>query len=286
MHALIEFEGHGGLRLVGDVRGHDDAPTVVLLHGGGQTRHSWAATAVTLVQHGFRAVTYDARGHGDSAWAPDGDYTLGAFALDLQAVVASLGREVFLVGASLGGLASLLLLGELDPAAARALVLVDVVPEINESGADRIKAFMSERMVEGFGSLEEAAASVAAYNPHRPPPSDLRGLSKNLRERDGRWYWHWDPAFMGVATAVNELKDRPRMRAAGRAVTVPMLLVRGRMSDLVTEADAERFLADAPQCEFVDVSGAGHMVAGDRNDAFTSATVAFLDRQIGRARND
>jgi pimeloyl-ACP methyl ester carboxylesterase len=277
MHSLIEFEGHGGLRLAGEIRGHE-GPTVLLLHGGGQTRHSWAATALTLVQHGFRAATVDLRGHGDSDWAPDGDYSLGAFARDLRNVVEALGGDVRLVGASLGGLSSILLLGEIAPELGRALVLVDVVPVINQAGADRIKEFMTDRVADGFVSLEEAAAAVAAYNPHRPPPRDLRGLAKNLRERDGRWYWHWDPAFMNTERGANELHDADRMRAAGCAVDVPMLLVRGRLSDLVTEADAQRFLADVPRCEFVDVSGAGHMVAGDRNDVFTAAVVSFLDR--------
>ncbi len=276
MHTLIEFAGEGGLALRGEMRGHG-GPVVLLLHGGGQTRHSWAATAVTLVQHGFRALTIDLRGHGDSAWAPDGDYTLGAFARDVRHVVDTVGEPVFLVGASLGGLTSILLLGELAPQAGRGLVLVDVVPVINQPGAERIKAFMAERMDDGFASLEEAAASVAAYNPHRPPSADLRGLAKNLRERDGRWFWHWDPAFMTTARGPREIDDAERMRAVARAIDVPMLLVRGRLSDLVTEADAERFLGEVPHCEFVDVSGAGHMVAGDRNDAFTASVVRFLD---------
>ncbi len=278
MTERIEFEGQGGVRLAGDVRGPVGAPNVLLLHGGGQTRYSWGGTADVLVEHGFRAYTVDARGHGESGWAPDGDYTLGAFAADAGAVARAIDGPVYLVGASLGGLTSLLLLGELAPEVAEGLVLVDVVPQYAKAGADRISDFMTERMHTGFASLEEAAASVASYNPHRPPPRDLSGLSKNLRERDGRWYWHWDPAFITTGTGPNEINDRERMTRASKAITAPMLLVRGRVSDLVTEDAAREFLAEVPHCEFIDVSGAGHMVAGDRNDAFTAAVVSFLER--------
>jgi peroxiredoxin len=274
----IEFKGKGGLRLVGDVRGPVGAPNVLLLHGGGQTRYSWGGTAGALADSGFRAYTVDARGHGQSGWAPDGDYTLGAFAADALEVVRTIDGPVYLVGASLGGLASLLLLGEVAPDAAHAVVLVDVVPQYAKAGADRISDFMRENLHTGFASLEEAAASVAAYNPHRPPPRDLSGLSKNLREREGRWYWHWDPAFLTVGTGPNEINDRERMTRASKAIAAPMLLVRGRVSDLVTEDAAREFLAEVPHCEFIDVSGAGHMVAGDRNDAFTAAVVQFLSQ--------
>lgn len=273
---------------MGDVRGPDDAPTVVLLHGGGQTRHSWGGTATTLAGLGYRSVTVDARGHGESDWATDGDYTLGALARDVAELLEMLGADdgvapVHLVGASLGGLTSILLLGEVAPRVAASLVLVDVVPAFEKAGGERIKAFMAARMHDGFASLEEVAAAIAEYNPHRPPPKDLEGLKKNLRERDGRWFWHWDPVFVGGGNpdddwgvGKNELNDHARMMAAARAIDVPMLLVRGRMSDLVTEETAQRFLAEVPQCRYVDVSGAGHMVAGDRNDAFTTAVVDFL----------
>jgi pimeloyl-ACP methyl ester carboxylesterase len=273
----IEFRGMGGVRLAADRRGSTTAPPVLLLHGGGQTRHSWGGTADALADAGWQAITVDARGHGESDWPPDADYRLSSFAEDVRVIAEALGQAPVVVGASLGGLTMVLLEGELAPGTARAVVLVDVVPELESSGTARIKDFMSDRLSEGFGSLEEAAAAVAAYNPHRPPPSDLRGLAKNLREREGRWYWHWDPAFM-TTNGVSEVTDVDRMRAAARGLTPPVMLVRGRMSDVVSEDGVRSFLADCPQAEYVDVSGAGHMVAGDRNDAFTYAAVDFLDR--------
>jgi pimeloyl-ACP methyl ester carboxylesterase len=276
MSTAIEFRGFGGLRLAGDRRGPATAPPVLLLHGGGQTRYSWGGTAEALADAGWQAITVDSRGHGESDWAPEADYRLTSFAEDVHAIAATLTTRPVLVGASLGGLTSVLLEGELAPGTARAIVLVDVVPELDPSGTERIKDFMVDRLFDGFGSLEEAAAAVAAYNPHRPPPSDLRGLAKNLRERGGRWYWHWDPAFMHNK-GVSEVSDTDRLRAAARRLDLPVLLVRGRMSDVVSEEGVQSFLADCPHAQYVDVSGAGHMVAGDRNDAFTHSVVDFLD---------
>jgi pimeloyl-ACP methyl ester carboxylesterase len=59
---------------------------------------------------------------------------------------------------------------------------------------------------------------------------------------------------------------------------LPVLLVRGARSELVTDAHVEEFLSLVPQAEYADVKGAGHMVAGDRNDAFADAVVSFLEK--------
>ncbi len=256
---------------------------MVFLHGGGQTRHSWGGAAAAVADRGWQGITVDLRGHGESGWAADGDYRVLSFAGDVREVLRGLPPGPVLVGASLGGFTSMVLAGELVPGIARAVVLVDIVPDMEPAGADRIRDFMVDRSSSGFGSLEEVADAIAAYNPHRPRPADLDGLRKNLRLRGDRWYWHWDPAFMDTASSLrpSEVMDVERMHAAvGQIVAggVPVLLVRGRMSDLVSQRKAGEFLARFPEVEFVDVSGAGHMVAGDRNDAFTRAILDFLDR--------
>ncbi len=275
------FCGGDGIRLRGDRRGDPAHAAVIFLHGGGQTRHSWDGTASAVAQHGFAAITLDARGHGESDWSEVGDYQLSSFAGDVEAAISGMEAAPILVGASLGGLSSILLAGELHPGAARGIVLVDIVPDMEQDGADRIHAFMSDRVTEGFASLDEVANAIAAYNPHRPRPSDLSGLRKNLRARDGRWYWHWDPAFIDGSAELPpaEIMDVPRLNAAVSAIEragIPLLLIRGRASDLVSEERARAFLEQHPGAEFTDVSGAGHMVAGDRNDAFTEAVVGFL----------
>jgi pimeloyl-ACP methyl ester carboxylesterase len=198
-------------------------------------------------------------------------------------VLTEFDQSPFLVGASLGGLASILLAGEIAPGSVRGVILVDIVPEMEPVGADRIHDFMVDNMDSGFGSLDEVADAVAAYNPHRPRPTDLNGLRKNVRERDGRFYWHWDPKFMHGSGGPSEIRDVERLhRATGEMVSqASVMLVRGRASDLVSEKRAGEFCAMFPSVEFADVSGAGHMVAGDRNDAFNTAIIEFLNPQLG-----
>ena len=274
-----------GLRLAADIGGPEGGPTVVLLHGGGQTRHSWAGTWRVLVDAGWRAISLDLRGHGDSEWSDAGDYSLDAFAGDVLAVVDTLERPPVLVGASLGGLSSLVAVAEspVQEDVARALVLVDVAHKVEESGRERIGAFMTGN-IDGFASLEEAADAIAAYNPHRPRPKDLSGLAKNLRQRaDGRWMWHWDPRFvMGQLGSADETRasvvDPFRLEKAVDALAIPTLLVRGRSSDLLSEEGARDFMERVPDAEFADVAGAGHMVAGDRNEIFNQAILGFLER--------
>ena len=287
----MEVEARGVV-IRGEASGDPAGPPVVLLHGGGQTRHSWGTTARNLADGGCWAASFDLRGHGDSEWAPDGDYRMVAFADDVAIVAATFDRPV-LVGASLGGVASLVAIGRsTHDELARGLVLVDVAPRIEERGADRIGEFMTRHVSDGFESLEAVADAIAQYNPHRPRPTSLDGLRKNLRERDGRFYWHWDPAFVigGLGSpdetrAVRDTSDggfaehHHRLLAdAARSLSIPTLLVRGRESDLLSEQGVAEFLELVPHAEFVDVAGAGHMVAGDRNDAFNDAIVSFVDR--------
>jgi pimeloyl-ACP methyl ester carboxylesterase len=221
-------------------------------------------------------VALDARGHGESSWAPDSDYSLAAQTRDLVAVLAALPPRPALVGASMGGITALAALGADRPPSASALVLVDVTPKVDMAGAERIAAFMRANP-EGFASIEEAADAVARYNPHRPRPRDPSGLRRNLREVDGRLYWHWDPAFLGARRLEPEVYQA-HLEAAARKIRLPTLLVRGALSDLVGEAEVAHFRALIPHAQYVDVAGAGHMVAGDRNDAFVDAIVRFLDR--------
>lgn len=279
-------QGVGGVRIVSDRQGDPAARAVVFLHGGGQTRRSWGRAATAVARRGYQAVTVDLRGHGESDWSTEGDYRVTSFAADVVEVLRGLPARPVLVGASLGGFTSMLLAGEIAPELAGAVVLVDIVPNMEQSGANRIHAFMSDKVESGFGSLEEVADAIAEYNPHRPRPTDLDGLTTNLRRRGDRWYWHWDPKFISGTAAFPpfEVTDADRMHTAVAAILrngLPMLLIRGQMSDLVSQERAEEFLARFPQVEFADVRGAGHMVAGDRNDIFAGAVLDFLARHVG-----
>lgn len=268
------FEGAGGVRIVGDVLGPTDGLPVLLLHGGGQTRGAWTDTMRSLSAAGMFVVAVDLRGHGQSGWPDDADYSLRAFADDVRRISAALPSRPAIVGASLGGLAALV--AEADYRMARSLVLVDVAPTIEPDGVARIVGFMKARS-DGFASIEEAADAVAAYLPNRPRPKDLSGLARNLREgSDGRLRWHWDPRFLNGPRTPNASHSAEFLREAARKVRVPTLLVRGKQSDLLSIRGAEEFLTLVPHAEFVDVADAGHMVAGDRNDRFTDAIFRFV----------
>lgn len=254
--------------------------TVLLLHGGGQTRHSWQRTGIRLAEQGWCSYTIDARGHGNSDWADDGDYSSDAHARDIRTIVDGLGEAPVLVGASMGGMASLLATGD-DPDLARALVLVDITPKSEPEGLSKITGFMRAGL-DGFGSIHEALDAVIAYNPHRRRRPRLEGLRKNLRERDGRWYWHWDPRMLSDRTNLPEAaaEREERARAAARAVAVPTLLIRGAQSDVVSNEGARELLELIPGARYIDVDGAGHMVGGDDNDVLSRGLVEFLDEAV------
>ena len=272
------WPGAGGVTLAGDAWGPAEGPVVMLLHGGGQTRHAWKNVGETLASAGYRAIAFDARGHGDSDWAPDGRYGQDAMIDDLVCLVRAIGNpRVALVGASMGGGTSLVAVGE-DHVDATALVLVDIAPRVEADGIARIKAFMN-RNPEGFGTLEDVADAIASYQPHRERPRSLAGLAKNVRlGNDGKYRWHWDPRFLDRPIDVD--KRRRRLEACASALRLPVLLVRGGLSDVLTEEGAREFLALCPQAEYVSVGSAAHMIAGDRNDVFGKAVIAFLSRAI------
>jgi non-heme chloroperoxidase len=227
-----------------------------------------------LAQQGWHAVALDLRGHGDSEWCPEGDYMIDTYVADLHKVLTNFRQKPVLVGASLGGMTSLVAEGESPQSVSTALVLVDITPRIEQDGADRILAFMTA-YPQGFASLEEAADHVASYIPHRPRPKDHSGLAKNLRlGPDGRYRWHWDPNMINPR---RRRRDPERMLAAARSLKVPTLLVRGKISDVVSDATTQEFLETVPHAKYVDVAEAGHMVAGDRNDVFSKAVIDFLE---------
>lgn len=270
-----------GVDLVADAFGDEQGPPVVLLHGGGQTRHAWGSAAQVFAQAGRYALAVDLRGHGHSDWSPDGMYGLSRFAGDVHSIVEHLGRPPALVGASLGGLSSIIAIGETAGPVASSLVLVDVAPRVEEEGRNKIADFMRSGF-DGFDTLDEAADLIAAFVPHRARPTDLSGLRKNLRQRgDGRWYWHWDPRFITNREGVDGqegLVNHERLCAAARRITIPTMLVRGRMSDIVSDESVRELQELVPHAEVVDVAGAGHMVAGDKNDVFNSAVIEFVSR--------
>ncbi|MDT5100861.1 MAG: hypothetical protein QOC76_4598 [Mycobacterium sp.] len=285
----VKFRGIDGLTLIADEwnRGaataptsdtgvESDRPSILFLHGGGQNRYSWKGTSQTLADEGLHVVALDSRGHGDSDRAPDANYSVDALCADTLAVIDQIGRPVILIGASMGGMTGILAADEAGPDKVTKLVLVDVVPRYEKGGSARIRDFMASG-IHGFESLEDAAEVVAAYLPHRKKPRSPEGLKKNLRFRDGRWFWHWDPAFLTKPIDDSFVREE-KLEQAAIDLTIPILLIRGRLSDVVSEEGVKHFLETVRHAEFVELSDAGHTAAGDDNDAFSDVVVQFVNR--------
>ncbi|KIU18102.1 peroxidase [Mycolicibacterium llatzerense] len=275
----MQFRGIDELTLVADEWNRDaeiaqDKPTILMLHGGGQNRHSWKNTGQILADAGFHVVALDSRGHGDSDRSPTANYSLETLTGDTLQVIYQIDRPVALIGASMGGLTSLPVAHEAGPELVTKLVLVDVVPRFEKSGSARIRDFMFSG-IDGFTSLEEAADAVAAYLPHRARPRSVEGLKKNLRLQDGKWFWHWDPAFL-TAPDDDPFERAEMLEHAAINLEIPILLIRGKLSDVVTTEGVQDFLQKVPAAQFVELSDAGHTAAGDDNDAFTDAVVQFV----------
>ncbi|MFC4604981.1 alpha/beta fold hydrolase [Rhodococcus kronopolitis] len=275
----VEFRGGAG-SIAADrwlpAAGVADRGIVLMLHGGGQTRHSWNRAAADLSAEGWTVYTLDARGHGDSDWSADGDYRLSELVTDLHTVIGQLNQAPVVFGASLGGMTGLIAEGE-NPGTVRALVLVDITPKVEPEGVRRIGEFMKGNP-DGFASLDEVADAVTAYQPHRTRPKNIEGLRRNLRERNGRLYWHWDPAFTSPRSgSVDPVDNHSRMATAARDIAVPTLLVHGGRSDIVGADGVEELLGLIPHAQAVNVSAAGHMVAGDDNAIFVQEVGGFLD---------
>lgn len=275
----VRFRGIDELALVADEWNRNaeiaqDKPTILMLHGGGQNRFSWKNTGQILADAGFHVVVLDSRGHGDSDRSPTANYSLETLSGDTLQVIYQIGRPVALIGASMGGLTSLPVAHEAGPELVTKLVLVDVVPRFEKGGSARIRDFMFSG-IDGFTSLEEAADAVAAYLPHRARPRSAEGLKKNLRLRDGKWFWHWDPAFL-TAPGDDPFERAEMLEHAAINLEIPILLIRGKLSDVVSTEGVQDFLQKVPGARFVELSDAGHTAAGDDNDAFTDAVVQFV----------
>ena len=259
---------------------------VLLAHGFGQTRNAWQNTASALSDSGWDVYWYDARGHGDSGRPGDGVYDLNHFVDDLRLVHQHIHEKTqqlpIVVGASMGGLISMLAQGEDPQLAMRALVLVDIAPRWEEKGVARMLGFMRQH-AHGFTSLEEAKEVVRAYLPHRKNPGG--SLRHNLRQHaDGRWYWHWDPRMLDHINGDQQYQDR--IAAEAHHIEAPTLLISGGQTDMISHEHIAELLTIIPHAKHTVVPKATHMVAGDDNDRFNAAITGFLNDFIQPSLQD
>jgi pimeloyl-ACP methyl ester carboxylesterase len=267
-----------GLELAADAMGPADAPAVLFFHGGGQSRKSWSGAARVVAGAGYRAMTVDLRGHGDSDWAADGDYNLAAFGRDVAAIVRSWPQPpLALVGASRGGQAALVGAAA-SPGAVALVMLADVSPGLRDEGVDAMRNFFAASS-QGFANVREAADALSTHL-GLPRRADPRGLERSLRRgADGRLFWHWDPKTVSPEF-LNPPSEGEAMERAAAAITCPVVLVRAALSTIVTDESVALFRKLTPQLEVVVAEGVGHMYTGDRNDAFAATLLEHLSRRL------
>ena len=260
--------------------GTDGRPPVVFLHGGGLNAHTWDLVCASLRSE-RHCLALDQRGHGESEWSPEMDYSTESHVGDLEAFVQAVGLQRFvLVGMSLGGVNALAWAGRHSRRLA-GLVLVDVGPEIRVDGARKIAAFTSEATP--LDSVEQFVERALAFNPSRNRDLLRRSLLHNLRRMpDGRWMWKYDQRHRGKAPDPDAYaRRRDLLWGAVDGVECPTLVVRGAQSNVFHDEDAERLAGRFRRGRWVRVEGAGHTVQGDNPAGLLVFLREFLDATGG-----
>ncbi len=253
---------------------------ILFLHGGGLTSHTWDLVCLALRDE-YRCLALDQRGHGDSEWSPEMDYSLESHRGDIEAFVDHLRLDgLVLVGMSMGGANALAFAGR-SSARLAALVLVDVGPEVRLEGARRIREFAMA--VPEFDSVDHAVEQALAFNPRRDPRLLRRSLLHNLRRQpNGKWTWKYDRRHRGRLDPDEIARRREALWAAVPEIACPTLVVRGAQSDVFLDEDAETLARRLPRGEWARIEGAGHTVQGDNPRAFVAELRAFLGRRLAR----
>jgi pimeloyl-ACP methyl ester carboxylesterase len=268
------FADVGGGRRVSALAWGSSPPELVLLHGGAQNAHTWDTVALAL---GRPLVAVDLPGHGHSDWRADGDYTIENMATDVTVVMRSLAPGArFLVGMGLGSPVAVLVTAR-HPELVDRLALIDsgggpspagAAPRQSKAGAT-VTEFVTGQQT--FPTFDEMLARTVRYNVNRSERSLRRGVTHNAKQlEDGTWTWRWDPAH------TRSTRDFSVLTEAYAALQVPVTLIRGELSDIVTDEGAAAFIEAHPGSRLVTIAGAGHGVQGDRPLELASALSEIL----------
>jgi esterase len=251
-------------------------PPVLFLHGGGLTAHTWDLVCLPL-RDSFNCLALDQRGHGDSEWSPGLDYGTDAHLRDLEALIAHLGLErPVLVGQSMGGLNALTYASRHSDSLA-GLVVVDVTPDVQVEGAQRIFDFITAPAE--LDSVDEFVARAVEFNPARDPRLLRRSLFHNLRELpNGKWTWKYDRRAMTRESFERIRGEIEGVRERLGAIQCPTLVVRGERSDAVSAESAAALANALPDGKWATVPGAGHTVQGDNPRGLAEVLDPFLRR--------
>jgi esterase len=250
-----------------------DAPPIVLLHGGGQSAHTWDACCLLLARR-YRCLALDQRGHGDSDWSADGAYGFDDHARDVAGFIDALQiKAPLLAGMSMGGInATAYATGH--AATLRALIAVDVGPDVRFEAVERLMRGLGAYRF--FANPEDAAVRLSALGARRPRALLQATLAQNLRQQsDRRWTWKYDPRTLSERTATEILAPRQALWARLAAITCPTLVIRGAESEIFAPADAERFTRALARGSCVTVPAARHSVQTDNPKGLVAAIEAF-----------
>jgi pimeloyl-ACP methyl ester carboxylesterase len=254
--------------------GEPGLPALVLLHGGNQSAHSWDLVSLHFADR-FHIIAIDQRGHGDSEWPRDGVAGPREMAADAAAILRQLGVERPIVaGHSMGGIVTLTLLRD-EPALARSAILVDVAPETSHEGTAYIQSFITS--LPEFESLEEFIDRVADYDPYRSREHIARTARYNLlRRADGKYVSKHDIGRRSAANSVDDFRRQGPSMDDAAAFALPVLVVRGADSTVLTEQLAERFVRALPRGRLATVTGCGHNVHSQNVLGFIDAVTPFM----------
>ena len=247
---------------------------ILFLHGGALTGHTWDLCCLAL-RGEFHCVALDQRGHGDSDWAPDADYSIDAQREDIRGFADRLGLDrLVLVGQSMGAINGLAF-AVAHPERLSALVMIDAGPEVRRRGSSRIREFVNGGAKPE--TLEEIIERALAFNPRRDPQILRRSLMHNLRPQpDGSWSWKYDRSRFQRLDQDTHLAERRRLADNLANVTCPVLVVRGAESDVFHQDDAERLAQNFPNGRQITIAQAGHTVQGDNPKDLVAALRDFL----------
>ena len=250
-------------------------PPMLLLHGFAQTCHSWDFVALGFSDD-YRVIVLDQRGHGDSDWAADGDYSPETQQNDISAVVREIGLEDFtLMGLSMGGRNSFTYAAN-NPDRVRALVIVDAGPQNMQQGTQNIRNFVQQD--DELDSIDAFVERVLKYNPRRAPEQIRGSIMHNLKQLpNGKWTWKYDKRLRRPGRRMgSDPETEKRLWGYLEALQCPTLLVRGGASDIIAMDTADRMHAVIPNSQLATIEGAGHLVMGDSPAGFQRAVTEFL----------
>jgi pimeloyl-ACP methyl ester carboxylesterase len=247
---------------------------ILFLHGGALTAHTWDLCCLAL-RDNYHCMALDQRGHGDSDWAPDANYSISAQREDVKGFAEALGLDQFvLVGMSLGAINGLAY-AIAYPETLSALVLIDAGPNVRRPGSRRIRDFVNGGAEPE--TLEAIIERALAFNPRRDPLILRRSLMHNLRQQtDGTWTWKYDRRRFQQMGGDQHAAERRGLADGLACVTCPTLVVRGGESDVFHDEDAERLAAGLPDGRRVTIPKAGHTVQGDNPKDLAAALRDFL----------